>query len=84
MDYSSLRARPITANDEKELETKLDAIANEVKKMPHIISIYPKGSRVIAWVMLDLRDYSKVPQPTEQDAVKKKVSKKKTRRKKAN
>ena len=81
MDYTSLRARPITGNDEKDLEAKLEKLAEATNKSPHIISIYPKGSRVIAWVMIDLRDYSKVEKPNELEAIQK-SSKKKVRKKK--
>lgn len=77
MDFTGLRARYIKAENEQALEDKLSALADETKKAPHIHTIYPKGDKIIAWVMIDMRDYSKVPVPVEQPAKKKRSRKKK-------
>ena len=77
MDYTGMRARYIKAENEKELENKLALLAEETNKMPQVSAIYPKGDKVIAWVMIDMRDYSKLPTPVEEPAKKKRTRKKK-------
>ena len=77
MDYTSLTPVPIRAENETKLQAKLVAIKQATNKMPHIISIYPRGSYVYAWVFIDEREIGAVPTPDIKKKTKKKVTKKK-------
>lgn len=72
MDYVNLTTKHIVANDESELEAKLQLLKEATNKMPHIINIYPKGSRVIAWVFVESTKVSAVPKPVKKKKVRKK------------
>lgn len=82
MDYTNLTPKYVTASTESELEDKLYALGEVTGKMPHLITIYPRGSKIIAWVMLDKREVSTVPQQEAHKEISKKTTKKKTTKKK--
>ena len=76
MDYSTLSPRYLKADTEQELQDKIDVIRDATGKMPQIITIYVRASKVVAWIMLDIRDHVEAIKDVEIDNKKKKNKKK--------
>lgn len=72
----------LKAENETKLQAKLFDLSLETAKVNDIISIYPKGSSVIAWVRVE-KKYVEVSGKSPSDKVTKKISKKKKTKKKA-
>ena len=78
MDYTSLTPVVIKAENEQKLQVKLSELKQVTNKMPNIISIYPRGSFVYAWVFIDERQISAAPKeelPKKKSTKKKKIKK---------
>jgi len=77
MDYTSLTPVHFRADNEIELQKKFLELKAVTDKMPNVITIYPRGSYVYAWVYLDERQFSAAPKSEPS----KKKTKKKTKKK---
>ena len=75
MDFTNLTPVSIKAENELELQKKFVALKEATEKMVNIITIYPRGSYVYAWVFLDERQISAAP-ISEPEKPKKKTKKK--------
>lgn len=89
MDYTALTPVHLRADNEYELQKKIYELKSHTQKMPNIITIYPRGSYVYAWLFLDERQLGAVPteekiqpggklpiDPPAKKKIKKKVTKK--------
>lgn len=84
MDYTALTPVHLRAENENELQKKIYELKSVTNKMPNVITIYPRGSYIYAWLFLDERQLGLMPTseklaPTkEKIIIKKKQKKKKT------
>lgn len=69
----------ISAENEDKLQTKLFDLSLETAKTPDVITIYPKGSKVYAWVKIESK-YLEVKASKPEEKIKKK-KKKRTKKK---
>lgn len=79
INNNGLLPKHIKADNEHKLEEILFNIALETKKDVHVITIYPKGSSVVAWIKLETKHLAMAPkEPVKKKAAKKtkKVSRK--------
>jgi len=60
MNRRDLIATFISANNEFELQKKLFELGIKTDKMPHIINIYVRASKVIAWVFVETKHLTSV------------------------
>jgi hypothetical protein len=78
-ETSRLLPTYIEATTEAKLQEKLTELKLATGKMPNIISIYPRGSKVYAWVHVDMKYLRSAPTEDEQ-VLKKKTKKKRTKK----
>jgi hypothetical protein len=66
----------VEAETEAKLEAKLYQIGLEIDKLPNVLSIYPKGSKVVAWLQIEKRHVELKAEPIKKTKAKKKTKKK--------
>lgn len=66
----------VKADTEEQLQAKLFELSLETAKAPDVITIYPRGSKVVAWVKVETKHIE-----VTTSASKKKVTKKKAKKK---
>jgi len=71
----------LKAENEQQLQAKLFELSLETTKANDIITIYPKGSSVVAWVRVDKKYIELASSAPKKEEVKSQVKKKKTKKK---
>jgi len=72
--YGNRHPQFISASTEDRLEEKLKNLTIGIDEKLEIISIYPRGSKIVCWYFLDIRKKAEVPPALRGDG--KKVIKK--------
>lgn len=78
-NYSDQLPTYIKADNEDQLQKALRNVALESGKLIRPLAVYPKGSSIVCWFILDLKNVGLAKTQNESIIKKKKVTKKKAK-----